>query len=51
MGKTTKNFRQTRQSGTASSSARNYGKMQRSEGWHMKVLNYLKVRGKGGITK
>ncbi len=46
MGKSTRVFRQSRKSMSGSSSARNFGPIMRSEGWHVRIWNYLKVRGK-----
>ncbi len=47
MGRETKTFRQTRRSRSADSSASNYAKVNRDP-WHMRLINFIKVRGKGG---
>lgn len=48
MGRQTKTFRQTRKSGTADFSAKNYSQENRGA-WHTRILSYFKVRGKGGV--
>lgn len=50
MGKNTRNFRQTASSRSADQSTRNYSQVARSQGWHTKVINWIKVRGKGGVN-
>jgi hypothetical protein len=46
MGKQTRYFRQSKRSMSGDRGARNFGQITRSEGWHMKIINYIKVRGK-----
>lgn len=46
MGRTTWNFRNTKRANSANLSAKNYARVQRGQGWHIKLLSYLKVRGK-----
>lgn len=46
MGKETRNFRQTKKARSADYSARNFANINRNP-WHMKIINFIKVRGKG----
>lgn len=48
MGKTTKYFKQSNKSLSGNQGARNYSQVVRAEGWHIRVINYLKSRGKAG---
>lgn len=50
MGKNTRNFKQSKRSMNGNAGARNFAQANRSEGWHIKVLRFLKVRGKGEIV-
>ncbi|MBI4038217.1 hypothetical protein HY387_00995 [Candidatus Daviesbacteria bacterium] len=45
MGRQTKNFRQSAKSMSGSKGAQNFAKINRNA-WHMKVINFLKFRGK-----
>ncbi|MDO8618990.1 MAG: hypothetical protein Q7R49_03560 [Candidatus Daviesbacteria bacterium] len=47
MGKQTKNFRQTKRDRNASIAASNYSEINRDP-WHKRLINFVKVRGKGG---
>lgn len=49
MGKSKRYFRQSKKSITSNESARNFSQVNRGEGWHTKILNFIKVRGKGGV--
>ncbi len=49
MGKTTRYFKQSPKSMSGNMGARNFAKVIRSEGWHMRVINYFKVRGKNNV--
>ncbi len=49
MGKNTKNFRQSARSLSGNRGAQTYATFNRSQPWHQKVINFLKVRGKGGF--
>ncbi len=46
MGKQTKNFRQTAQSRGGDYGARNYNQQNRGP-WHVRMINFIKTRGKG----
>lgn len=46
MGKNTRNFRQSASSRSADQSARNYSQVFRNYGWHTKILDWIKIRGK-----
>lgn len=50
MGRNVRNFRQTKSSRTADQSTSNYSQVFRNYGWHTKIINWLKVRGKGGVN-
>ncbi|MDD2823244.1 MAG: hypothetical protein PHQ59_04175 [Candidatus Daviesbacteria bacterium] len=47
MGKNTRNFRQSAQSRSGDMGAKNYSQVFRNYGWHTKIINWIKVRGKG----
>lgn len=47
MGRQTRNFRQSGKSLSGNEGARQYNQQNRGA-WHMRILNYIKVRGKGG---
>lgn len=47
MGRETRNFRQSKKSRSADNSDRNYARVNRDP-WHIKLINFIKVRGKGG---
>lgn len=51
MGRNVRNFRQTRSSRTADQSASNYSQVFRNYGWHTKILNWIKVRGKAPLQE
>ncbi len=50
MGRQTRNFRQTKRSAQADSSAKSYGRMNRMEGWNKQSLAANATRG-GFATK
>ncbi|MBI3486042.1 hypothetical protein HY025_03820 [Candidatus Daviesbacteria bacterium] len=47
MGKNTKFFRQSKRSLNGNRGAQTYALVNRFT-WHTKIINFLKVRGKGG---
>ena len=47
MGKQTRNFRNTAKSISGNQGASQYRQVN-SGAWHSRLINYLKVRGKGG---
>lgn len=49
MGRETKNFRQSAKSMSGSQGARNYAQVNRAA-WHTRLMNYIRVRGKGGAN-
>lgn len=49
MGRETKNFRQSGKSLSGNQGARNYAQLNRGA-WHTKIINFIKVRGKGGTN-
>ncbi len=51
MGRTTRYFRQSKSSLSGNQGARNFGTIIRSDAWHIKLIGYLKVRGKGVANK
>ncbi len=46
MGRETKYFRQSKKSLSGNAGARNFSQVVRSEGWHAKIQQLFKVRGK-----
>jgi len=50
MGKNTRNFKQSKRSMNGDTGARSFAPVNRSEGWHVKVLRFLKVRGKASVS-
>ena len=47
MGRETKSFRQTNKSNSGNRGASNFGQQNRGA-WHTRLINFIKVRGKGG---
>lgn len=47
MGKETRSFRQTNKATSRNRGASNFGQENRGA-WHTKLINFIKVRGKGG---
>lgn len=46
MGRQTRNFRQSNKSLSGNQGARTYNQQNRGT-WHTRIINYIKVRGKG----
>lgn len=49
MGRETKNFRQSGKSQSGNQGAKNYGQLNRGA-WHTRLINLIKVRGKGATN-
>lgn len=49
MGRETRNFRQSAKARSGDQGARQYNQVNRGA-WHTRLINFIKVRGKGGIN-